>query len=357
MYPKLLPFLLLICLSVLCACTKSENPTAPPQTDIVDEAKLFFESQVLTGKDGEGTPKPESIVKLPFAKSADWSKAVTQNLAFGKTVVVPLKIDNIYVSSDKGKTKQLLQNNAYLVLYKIDSKFKAEVLYKYPAGNSLKGKFTGDIIVQSWDGTVTNSFRYVNGIGKKITTYFVEPNKPQAESSVECVTNDYYYCTSVGNEEYCSFNGSTTKCYLNEDGSSGGEGYPDTGGGSSYGGAYSTNISTSVVDMSETGAPVKYNKILCAATGKVDRGFIVEINGIEVRPEFPVVTYQDNGRTVTRTTKIMDLKYTIAPPLPSPAVTITWTYYVNYTYNYVPYAKPLTRQSFRTTSVNYVAKP
>nr|WP_295875941.1 hypothetical protein [uncultured Chitinophaga sp.] len=237
MYPKLIPFLLLACLSTFYACTKHENSQAPVPSDLMSEAKSYFESKVVTGRDiGDDIPKPESADKLPFIKNADWSKAFTQDLAFGKTVVVPLLIPNIYVSSDKGKTKQLLQNNAFLIIYKSENRFKAEVLYKYPTAYSYGGKFTGDIVVQRWDGTITKSFRYINGRGKQITTHHIDINMPQTENSVECVTNDYYYCTYVGTEENCSYNGSTTKCYLNEDGVGGGGdggGYPETGGGSS----------------------------------------------------------------------------------------------------------------------------
>lgn len=62
-----------------------------------------------------------------------------------------------------------------------------------------------------------------------------------------------------------------------------------------------------------------------------------------VRIKNPISYFNSGGRNVTRNATIMGLIFT-HNPLPTPIAYCEWSYYINCTYTYSPYAPPKTRQ-------------
>lgn len=115
---------------------------------------------------------------------------------------------------------------------------------------------------------------------------------------------------------------------------------PETDQGNGITSSSITASSTFDDEVEPAGVPAPID---CGATEMKQDGLIISVSGYWAQPRMPIVEYISGSRTVTRRTQIMDLWGTAAP-LPGAVVTVRWNYIINYTYNYIPYSLPVTRQ-------------
>lgn len=217
--------LIVTALGFLFACKKTEN-----KNPLIEEARAFFETSVKP--DTIGTPSTEGVKIILPEKEADWNKANVQNLRFGQTVVVPIRIPNHY-TLDKLKAKQLVEQNAFLIVYKDKQNQKhAEVVIKIADENSREGAFAGIVTVLDWQGNLIQSYKVTYEKEVKLSTSIrVRQNGPTTETeSLWCTAVDWYYCAQVaGYPAVCSYNYSTYYCFT-ENSSTPGSGVPPSSG-------------------------------------------------------------------------------------------------------------------------------
>lgn len=226
MNPKSLLLTTLSLLYLFFSCNKNNEQAAPmdANTELIQDAKNYFVKEVLPGKLTQ-SPIVESNNRLPLGKIANWKMADVQNLRWGKTVVVPLNLPNIYITTDMSGTKRSLNGTSFLVVYSDKNKSKqADVVLLFPDKNSKKGVFSGMIIVEDWDGEIKSSYKYENGLEYNVVTTVTDKSKRNVTTEQICITTDWYNCARVGSYPTdCHYNYSTTQC-TSGDGTGGGGG-------------------------------------------------------------------------------------------------------------------------------------
>lgn len=210
MNKSLLVFLSLF--TLLFSCKKFDH-TSPD--GLVQEARNYFEGEVLTGK---AAPHPaQGGLRFSFpGKIADWQKANIQQLRFGPTVVVPLKIPNLR-NRDRFGIEQTVQENAFLIVYRDSLRRQhAEVVIKIPDENSTEKAFSGIVQVMDWEGNLIQSYKYTWETEQKVTTSvrFHREGTRTESMVVWCIPVDWVSCAyMVGYPTYCQYNYTTYYCY------------------------------------------------------------------------------------------------------------------------------------------------
>jgi len=260
------------------ACNKNNEQAPPmdPDTRLIQDAKNYFVKEVLPDKRTQRSVV-ERNNRLPLGKIANWRMANVQDLRWGKTVVVPLNLPNIYITTDMGGTKRSLNGTSFLVVYSSKNKVKqADVVLLFPDKNSKKGAFSGTIIVEDWDGAIKSSYRYENGREYNIVTTVTDKTKRNVATEQTCITTDWYNCVKVGSYPTdCHYSYSTTQC--TSGGSTGGGGGgchcwpepidPETGALSKEELLQSFDQRTNQLNLPECARNI-FNKLLAIRTGE-----------------------------------------------------------------------------------------
>lgn len=220
------------------SCSKRDIRHAPPD-EFYLEARSYFEKSVLPGSQG-GT-KITADQQL-LEKSPDWQEARIQDLPRGRTIVVPLKHKDTtqYATVIGGNFKCKLDKIGYLLLSK-DKDFRAEVIYKIPDTARVTEKFSGIVLIETWDGRFLEGYRYRNDSVFKVSTQLIPGGLQTNSWQTVCEEIDWYSCAYSGNSGvYCHYSYTTKHCIDNPD--NGGGGTPTGGGVGGAGGGGGTPV-------------------------------------------------------------------------------------------------------------------
>lgn len=239
------------------ACSKEwrTNPSSAETSLTINEAKQFFETNVLT-KNNNAITERHSFSRRFLQKQNRWTKAFVKQLSIGEAVVVPLKFSSeLYIYRENGKIHLPISDLSWMLFYR-DSlhKIHAEVVTYLPNNAYFKDtakhtKFSGIVTVTNWQGDFLKGFHYDSTGIRKVTSQ----EEIQANSNMRgtfnsslmlleqaapptCTATDWYTCVSDdgGNTFDCHYD------YTEYDCSGGGGGDDGGGGGSPTGGDYSS---------------------------------------------------------------------------------------------------------------------
>jgi len=260
----------MLCLFLAAGCRKDllqPNAGILKSSLSVEEAKNYFNANIKKAvKPGllmstGGASNDVTLAALLAGKEPIWSKAYEKAISKGTAVKIPIDMGKTYAVVNK-KTKAFvpLSSLNYLLMYK-DSlqKVHTEWVYLLPDSAYLygsRGRFTGTILVRTWDGKFLKKFDYP-GVSQTPAHSYIKSNtlssltgKPQKIATGEivvpfCVNVTYqvekrcnctaemmiinggcdycpYYCLGLRNETICVW--PTPECELCDD-------PPATGGG------------------------------------------------------------------------------------------------------------------------------
>lgn len=190
---------------LLQACKKDTVESQKLDAPLMEQAKTYFEKEVLTGKDKEAFPSTSGASKSLrqfLYKRAIWDKAYIKKISLGEAVIVPLRYNKtMYTKIGKNKQSVTLDYLSYLMIYKTPKgKMTAELVTWIPDDaywdkRTDKNKsFSGRVIVENWQGEFIKGYSY----DEKGAVRAIEIREPgwkgnQASMvSLECETTDWY---------------------------------------------------------------------------------------------------------------------------------------------------------------------
>jgi hypothetical protein len=159
---KILLFCTCVFFSFYSGCKKEQSNNNNPDNSLINEARNYFNTEVLPEANVYIKNQKEFIPTL--LKSPVWDRAYVQQLPGREVVVVPIsyKIKMLVHSSFSGPNDVLLDSIARLVIYKTaDKKYHAEVVTGFPDSNYINMHptiFTGFAAVEDWVGNSTNNY-------------------------------------------------------------------------------------------------------------------------------------------------------------------------------------------------------
>lgn len=140
-----------VCASITC-CVKDRNFSSSFATQVlIQDARSYFETNVAIHPPNMNTKNYRSLVP----RFLDWKDAYLANLATGNAVVVPIRYNNIYVTSNISGGKFFsLSDAARLVLYKDSTnQYHTQVLTFIPDSNlQTASQLTGTVFNEDWQG-------------------------------------------------------------------------------------------------------------------------------------------------------------------------------------------------------------
>ncbi|QJB34890.1 hypothetical protein HF324_27600 [Chitinophaga oryzae] len=219
------------------SCSKRDVRQVPDEFFL--DARSYFESSVLPGSQG-GTKI--AVDQLLLEKSPNWKEARIQELPRGKTVVVPLKHKDTtqYATVIGGTFKCPLDKIGYLLLSKDKGHFRAEVIYKIPDTARVTEKFSGIVLIETWDGRFLDGYRYRNDSVFRVSTQLLPGGLQTNSWQTTCEEVDWYTCAySANTDVYCNYSHTTKHCIDNPDN---GSGTPTGGGVGGAGGGAGTPV-------------------------------------------------------------------------------------------------------------------
>jgi CRISPR/Cas system CMR-associated protein Cmr5 small subunit len=226
LYMRKLPIsIVILLLTLLLCCSKNQKISVQNQTStdlaLIEKAKNFFDANLENSKNPvESNPATNDFDPVKnILKTPVWNKAYTQKLSFGSAVIVPIAFPSDWHlnSTSMGKSAKIPLNNLYkLIIYQDQGKtYHANVLAFFPDSNFLNqplGSFSGEIILESWDGNRISHFSYpktslLTDNGKQNDA--VEPNTaiPELVEEETCTYIDYYSCAGTEEDpyQYCTY--------------------------------------------------------------------------------------------------------------------------------------------------------
>ncbi|RYZ18562.1 MAG: hypothetical protein EOP49_49465, partial [Sphingobacteriales bacterium] len=137
---------------LICGCHKSNQLSSDSPSNLLVEAKAFFEASVIKTQTGPNATASRADGRVP-----DWNGAVKLKLSFGDAVIVPVRHGGhkIVRPSFTNGAAYRLDDIVKLVLYKDeDGHMKADVLTVLPDSISIASpeKFTGMVLIEDWSG-------------------------------------------------------------------------------------------------------------------------------------------------------------------------------------------------------------
>lgn len=236
MIAKFKPLLILLIIGgilILQACKKDLVIESKPEISLIEEAKAFFETQVMTGKTKEQNPTvSQNNIKLRnfLSKKANWDKAFIRKISLGEAVIVPVKYDKtVYIKVGSLKQAVALDYLSYLIIYKnVQGSLITEMVTSIPDDNFWNKRnaegtsFSGKVIVETWQGKFLKGYAYdgkgtIRPIEIKLTDN--QQNKT-SEYTYVCETTNFYTCVTVstdsGRNTSCGFDYSETTCFFEQ---------------------------------------------------------------------------------------------------------------------------------------------
>lgn len=147
-----------------------------------------------------------------------WQLGQYRDISLGDAIVFPLDYGGSVFITDSTKSQILsLESNSYAFAYKLDNNIQLEIVRTVPTANT--DLFTGNILVENWEGNKLRFFKYENGEFISEHEFYEDSNKngrvENFENVYTCTTTIYYTCWGDIPHD-CRETDRTTTCVLKE---------------------------------------------------------------------------------------------------------------------------------------------
>ena len=187
---------------VLSGCKKSYTEEFPLSKSVVEDAKLYFNREVLPLKpteiDFDKGPGSNTNPRKEQLRSPVWTMAYTARLSRGNAVIVPVHYKSPFLIKTNLDSKHFysIDDITKLVIYKdAAGKYQSEVVTFVPDSiykGSAHHKFTGISLVEDWLGNTIRKFKYLeNG---KVLRYAESSSQDriEAQNRTNTLENERY---------------------------------------------------------------------------------------------------------------------------------------------------------------------